>query len=366
VLIVDDNAFVRKYAWTPNTQTVYPCRVDALIRFLTRLARDRGYYYESCCDGEACVKMFEATLQLDSSACNRFDLIIMDKEMPTADPSLSNTAGVSAVKKIRQLIKLHMEHDPGFKSPCIVGNSSCEESDASMAEFRSELQLMRLQAGMDTSMLIMKEKMSSWSDGFDEEVRGLCGLNGEVEDDTAGQALVFGKPIRLQMLFRNLVTNAIHHGKPSIGRHHIRVSYDLIDNRARVHPCLVRSDQDDEVTRSLSWQLEDKFEEGTQRFVQVIVADNGPGIDANNERMKKRLVRDCLASPLTFCNTFTSHLHEIFVTLLSPSTFCNTFTRFTNLAAATPTTSQPSLRQPRKPRQLLRRRHPVSRTLVCV
>ncbi len=180
-----------------------------------------------------------------------------------------------------------------------------------MVEFRSELQLMRVQAGMDATMLIMKEKMSSWSDGFDEEVRGLCGLNGEVGSDALGRPLVWGKPIRLQMLFRNLITNAIHHGKPTSGRHHVRVSYDLIDSRARVHPCLVRSDQDDDVTRSLSWQLEDKFDEGTQRFVQVIVADNGPGIDATNERMKKRLVRDCLASPYTFCNSFTTRLPRI-------------------------------------------------------
>jgi hypothetical protein len=47
------------------------------------------------------------------------------------------------------------------------------------------------------------------------------------------------------------------------------------------------SDQDDEVARSLTWQLSFDFQQRTQRYVQVIVADNGPGIEM--ERMKFRL-----------------------------------------------------------------------------
>ena len=270
VLFVDDNAFARRY--------------------LERLARNRGYYYESCCDGESCVKVFEATLQADSNACDCFDLIIMDKEMPASESSGFRTAGVAAVKMIRELSKLHAEHNPGFRYPCIVGNTACaEEDDPTMIEFRNELELMRLQAGMRTEVLILKEKMSSWSDAFDEDVRRLCGLKDVAAADAFQLPLVWGKPIRLQMLFRNLITNAIQHGKPANGQHCVTVSYDLIDSRMRMHPCLTRSDQDNEVSRSLSWQLEGKFDDGAQRFVQVTVTDNGPGIDANNERMKRRL-----------------------------------------------------------------------------
>jgi hypothetical protein len=91
------------------------------------------------------------------------------------------------------------------------------------------------------------------------------------------------------MIFCNLITNAIQHGKPADGEHCVSVSYDVVDRRSRVHPCLMRSDLDDEVERSLSWKLSGAFCDDTQRFVQVMVTDNGPGIDVNNERMKRSL-----------------------------------------------------------------------------
>jgi CheY-like chemotaxis protein len=257
---------------------------------MERLARNRGYYYNSCCDGESCVKLFETTLRADSNACNRFDLIIMDKEMPTAHTSGFRVAGVAAVKRMRELAALHAEVEPGFTCPCIIGNSSCtDDSDPTVIEFRNELELARRQAGLPTTMLMLQEKMATWTDDFDDDVRKLCGLKTSATCADFQLPLVWGKPIRLQMLFRNLITNAIQHGKPSSGKHCVRVSYDVIEGRTRMHPCLVRSDQDDEVARSLCWQLSGAVDDGAQQFVQVIVTDNGPGIDANNERMKQRL-----------------------------------------------------------------------------
>jgi CheY-like chemotaxis protein len=294
VLVVDDSAFAR--------------------RCIERMARNRGYYHESCCDGEACVKLFEATLLDDSYACSRYDLIIMDKEMPTREKDCCRSAGVSAVKRIRELWMLHAQGRAAFKFPCIIGNSACtDETDPTMVAFRDELHLARLQAGMPTSTLMLKEKLSAWTDEFDAEVRLLCGLNGSADASSMEKPVVWGKPIRLQMLFRNLITNAIQHGRPSVGDQRVSVSYDIIDDRSRMHPCLTRSDQDDEVACSLCWQLEDKkFDRSTRRIVQVIVTDNGPGvptpnvfqpfffshlissklagIDSSNEGMKNRLV----------------------------------------------------------------------------
>jgi CheY-like chemotaxis protein len=173
VLFVDDNQFV--------------------IKFLERLARNRGYYYESCLDGESCVKVFEATLQIESNACDRFDLIIMDKEMPTKEASGFRTAGVTAVKKLRELCKLYAEQEPGFKYPCIIGNSTCQdEDDATVIEFRSELERMRQQAGMATTALMVKGKMDSWTDQFDADVRRLCCLGDTLESDAYRLPTVWG------------------------------------------------------------------------------------------------------------------------------------------------------------------------------
>ncbi len=260
VLLVDDSPLVR--------------------RFLERLARNRGYYYQSCSDGESSVKAFDDSLRCESIAHGRFDLILMDKDMPTSEPNVPNahkTAGVSAVKKIRELCQLQAEVEPGFRCPCIIGNSACsDEEDPTWIQFRDELELARQQAGIPSDLLILKEKMSSWGDVFDREVRRLCGL----DDAPAPEApTVWGKPIRLEMMLRNLITNAIQHGKPSVGEHRVSVSYDVLDQRSHMHPCLMHSDQDDEVARSLSWQISNDLRERTQRYVQVMVTDNGPGID---------------------------------------------------------------------------------------
>lgn len=172
------------------------------------------------------MKLFEATLQLDSNARTRFDLIIMDKEMPTAEVDGFRVAGVAAVKRMRELAQLHAEVEPGFACPCIIGNSSCtDDSDPTFIAFRNELELARLQAGLPTTMLILQEKLSSWTDDFDDDVRELCGLTTSAPCGNFELPLVWGRPIRLQMLFRNLITNAIQHGKPSSGQHCVRVSY---------------------------------------------------------------------------------------------------------------------------------------------
>ena len=269
VMLVDDSAFVRS------------C--------LQRFARNRGYYYECCADGDLAVKAFQATLLMHPRACSRFDLIIMDKEMPTTEPDSSmdsfRQAGVFAVRKIRELSQEHALREPGFKCPCIVGNTACGDKDEpTFIQFLLELELSRKQAGLACSMLTLRQKMSEWSDEFDVAVRKLCGMAGGDPPDTL-EPTVWGKPIRLQMLFRNLITNAIQHGKPCHGEQHIHVSYDLIDQRARMHPCLVRSDQDNEVARSLSWHLSGACENETQRFVQIMVTDNGPGMDGNKQPM---------------------------------------------------------------------------------
>ena len=109
------------------------------------------------------------------------------------------------------------------------------------------------------------------------------------EAEGAHAPTVWGNPIRLQMIFYNLITNATVHGKPADGEHCVCVSYDVIDSRARMHPCLMDMDRDEEVQRSISWQLKAAFEEGAQCFVQVMVVDNGPGIDVHNERMRRSL-----------------------------------------------------------------------------
>jgi CheY-like chemotaxis protein len=274
LLLVDDNAFVRK------------C--------MQRLVRNRGYYYESCPDGESSVKMFEESLPYGANTFKRFDLIIMDKEMPTPEPGGQKAAGVAAVRRIRELSQQQAEREPGFKCPCIIGNSACtDEDDPALIEFRCELALARQQAGLSQKLLILPQKLSSWSDSFDREVRQLCGLNDALAapkvDEVQEAPIVWGRPVRLHMIFYNLLMNAIHHGKPSDGEHCVSISYDVIDRRARMHPCLMQSYMGDEFERSLSWQLKTAFEDNTQRFVQVIVSDNGPGIDVQNERMRHSL-----------------------------------------------------------------------------
>jgi hypothetical protein len=141
-------------------------------------------------------------------------------------------------------------------------------------------------------LLTLAEKTSSWSDNFDVALRQLCGMSDTAVPDTGKlQApTVWGRPIRLQMLLRNIITNAIQHGKPREGEQHINISYDLIDHCARMHPCLVRSDQDNDVARSLSWYLSSDCGSQAKRFVQVIVTDNGPGIEEKKQHMI--MVRD--------------------------------------------------------------------------
>ena len=270
VLLVDDSVLVRK--------------------FLERLARNRGYYYLACSDGESSVHAFEQSLRCDPSAYSRFDVILMDKEMPTADPDGHKTAGVWAVKRIRALSRQQAQDEPGFKYPCIIGNSACsDEDDATWMQFRDELELARREAGLPSNLLLVEGKLSSWSDAFDSEVRLLCGMDEACAADMDETPTVWGKPIRLEMMFRNLITNAIQHGKPSVGQHCVTVSYDVIDRHSRVHPCLTLRDEDDEVARSLSWQLSHDFDRRTQRYVQVMVTDNGPGIDAKRMKLKPLL-----------------------------------------------------------------------------
>lgn len=270
VLLVDDSAFVR--------------------RRLERLMMNRGYHYESCSDGESAVKAFEATLLFAPSACSRFDLIIMDKEMPTSQQDGFKTAGVSAVMRIRELSQKHATLEPNFVCPCIIGNSSCgDESDPTLISFCNELRLSRVQSRLSCERLIFKEKLSAWSDAFDAEVRQLCGCGIHDTRATARDELptVWGKPVRLEMLFRNLITNAISHGKPAEGEHRVHVSYDLVDAHARLHPCLMQSDHDDEAVRSVSWHVSTACDGTAQRYVQVTVSDNGPGIYAKDERADK-------------------------------------------------------------------------------
>ncbi len=257
-------------------------------RLLERLLRNRGYYYQSCPDGESSVKAFDHSLRCEPLECSRFDVIIMDKEMPMSEPDGYKTAGVTAVRRIRELSRLQAEVEPGFRCPCIIGNSACtNEEDVTWVMFRNELELARQEAGMPSNLLILTEKMSSWSDAFDREVRQLCGFDAVPTLAIGNAPTVWGNPIRLEMMIRNLITNAIQYGKPEVGEHCVSVSYDLIDQYSRVHPCLLLSDQDDEVARSLTWQLSHHFKERTQRYVQVMVTDNGPGIEL--ERMKIRL-----------------------------------------------------------------------------
>ena len=276
VLLVDDTALV--------------------LKRLQRLARNRGYHYECCSNVESCVTAFEATLKWDAKAHSRFDLILMDKEMPMSEQSMKDInkmAGVVAVKRIRELSLLQAEQEAGFRFPCIIGNTACtDEDDPSLIQFRGELELARRQAGMRGNQLIQHGKMSVWGDAFDREVRQLCGMDDALPpatDEAQEAPTVWGNPIRLHMIFCNLITNAIVHGKPKDGEHCVRVSYDVIDLRARMHPCLMRSDRDDEFERSMSWQLSGTFEGGAQRFVQVMVTDKGPGIDVHNERMRRSL-----------------------------------------------------------------------------
>ena len=276
VLLVDDQALV--------------------LKRLQRLARNRGYHYVCCSNLESGVKAFEASLKCDAKARSRFDLILMDKEMPVSEQDVKHIdvmAGVVAVRRIRELSLLQAEQEPGFRCPCIIGNTACrDEDDVTLIQFRSELELARQQAGMRYNLLVHQQKMSSWSDEFDREVRQLCGMDDALppETDDARQApTVWGNPIRLQMIFYNLITNAIVHGKPDDGEHCVCVSYDVIEWRARLHPCLMRLDRDDEVLSSMSWQLSSAFEDVTQRFVQVMVTDNGEGIDVNNERIRLSL-----------------------------------------------------------------------------
>jgi CheY-like chemotaxis protein len=163
------------------------------------------------------VNAFESTLRCDSSPHGRFDLIIMDKEMPTSEPEGYRTAGASAVKRIRELSLMQAAVEPGFTCPCIIGNSACtDENDPTWIKFRDELQLARQQAGAPNSLLILKEKLSSWSDAFDQDVRRLCGLSDASAGDGDEAPTVWGKPIRLEMMVRNLITNAIQHGKQMI------------------------------------------------------------------------------------------------------------------------------------------------------
>ena len=294
-----EHSVVLKFAGRQRRLPLRVLLVDDLpfaLKRMQRLARNRGYHYECCSDVESCVKVFEATLKWDAKAHSRFDLILMDKEMPTSEQSMKDInklAGVVAVKRIRELSLLQAEQEPGFRFPCIIGNTACtDEDDPSLIQFRSELELARRQAGMRGEQLIQHGKMSVWSDAFDREVRQLCGMDDAVPpatDEAQEAPTVWGNPVRLHMIFCNLITNAIVHGKPKDGEHCVCVSYDVIDWRARMHPCLMRSDRDDEFERSMSWQLSGTFESGAQRFVQVMVTDKGRGIDVHNERMRRSL-----------------------------------------------------------------------------
>ncbi len=276
VLLVDDQAYV--------------------LKRLQRLARNRGYHYECCTSVESCVRAFEASLKGGGQGGCGFDVIVMDKEMPMGEQGgkeVDPTAGAAAVRRIRQLSLLQAEQQPGFRHPCIIGNTACtDEDDATLVQLRGELALARQQAGMRDGLLVLPAKMSSWSDDFDAQVRRLCGMQDAAPaagDPELQAPTVWGNPMRLQMIFYNLITNAITHGRPAAGQHRVRVSYDVVDSRARLHPCLMRLDRDDEVERSMSWQLSGAFDAGAQWFVQVMVADNGPGIDVHNERMRRSL-----------------------------------------------------------------------------
>ena len=294
----NESSVVLKYA---GRQRCLPLRVllvddqEFVLKRLQRLVRNRGYHYKCCTSVESCVKVFEESLQSDARACGRFDLILMDKEMPILElnaQDIDRKAGADAVRRLRELSLLQAGQEPGFRCPCIVGNTACtDEDDPTMIEFRRELELSRQQAGMQRDQLIQERKMSSWSDEFDRDVRRQLGMDDvlppEAEDVHA--PTVWGNPDRLQMIFYNLITNAIVHGKPADGEHCVCVSYDVIDSRARMHPCLMGLDRDEEVQRSISWQLKAAFEEGAQCFVQVMVVDNGPGIDVHNERMRRSL-----------------------------------------------------------------------------
>jgi len=69
----------------------------------------------------------------------------------------------------------------------------------------------------------------------------------------------------------------------------VTLSYDIVDWRTSLHPCLFLFERDDEVKRSLSWQLRFNLEDRIQRFVQVMVTDNGPGLDGNSARLRQTL-----------------------------------------------------------------------------
>jgi hypothetical protein len=223
-----ENSVVLKYA---GRQRCLPLRVllvddqEFVLKRLQRLVRNRGYHYKCCTSVESCVREFEATLQSDAKACGRFDLILMDKEMPVSEQNpkdIDSKAGAVAVRRLRELSLLQAGQEPGFKCPCIIGNTACtDEDDPAMIEFRRELELSRQQAGMRRDHLIQERKMSSWSDEFDRDVRRLCGMDDVLppEAEDAHAPTVWGSPIRLQMIFYNLITNAIVHGKPTDGEH---------------------------------------------------------------------------------------------------------------------------------------------------
>ena len=255
---------------------------------------------------ESSVKAFELSL-CDRNVNKRFDLILMDKEMPESDPKLTLSSGVVAVRRIRELARLQGQVEPGFKSPCIIGVTSCEdEDDPSLIAFRHELQLSRAQAGISDSTLI-QPKLRQWSEEFDREVRFLCGKSLSSLPSDPSEALVkpivWGDRTRIEKMLRNLITNAIVHGKPAEGEQRVTLSYDIVNLRSSLHPCLIRSERDDEVKHSLSWQLSLHLEDRIQRFVQVMVTDNGKGLDVNKQRMRQSLG---LELPLAESNAATS------------------------------------------------------------
>ena len=264
---------------------------ESILKRLQRLMRNRAYHYECCSNAESSIKAFEQSLS-ERNVHNRFDLILMDKEMPESDPELTKSSGVAAVRRIRELSRLQMEQEPNFKSPCIIGVTSCEdEDDPTLIQFRHELQLSRTQAGLRSNILIQR-KLNQWSEEFDREVRELCGKSVASlpeTDEAQVEPVVWGDRTRIEKILRNLIMNAIKHGRPLEGEHRVTLSYDIVDWRTSLHPCLFLFERDDEVKRSLSWQLRFNLEDRIQRFVQVMVTDNGPGLDGNSARLRQTL-----------------------------------------------------------------------------
>jgi CheY-like chemotaxis protein len=147
---------------------------DSVMNRLQLQMRNRAYHYQCCPDAESSVKAFELSLS-EGTVHRRFDLILMNNEMPELDPQLTKSSGVFAVRRIREISRLHTHQDPSFKGPCIVGIASCEdESDPSLIAFRHELELSRLQAGLSNNFLI-QPTLNKWSEVFDKGVRELCG-----------------------------------------------------------------------------------------------------------------------------------------------------------------------------------------------